>query len=228
MHGDNAIGRRGRGVGTNDTKWRRANAAGRKERLDIRTKDAGFQGAFRSWLEVFSRAPVSVALSTWFGVGFLPGPTGTWGSLATIPFVEAIHILAGVAGLPRGGALALLWGFAVLSAVLGIPASGRTARLRGVSDPSEIVIDEVAGQSLALASLYTFLSHESPLFWGAVGFAFFSFRVLDVVKPGPIGWLERLAGGYGVVLDDVASGAVLALLFAVLGAFGLLGFGWPA
>ena len=159
------------------------------------------------WREVFARAPLSAGLAT-FGVGLLPGPKGTWGSLAAVVLGEALYRSF---GLPS---LAVL---AAVSVLLGTPAAGRVAGLRRDEDPHEVVVDEVAGQSIALLGLHGFLPGASGGVLGAglVLAAFFLFRLLDVWKPGPIDDLQRLPGGYGVMADDVAAGAVVALAFGL-------------
>ena len=170
----------------------------------------GNQGsaASRAWSDVFRAAPGATLLATWFGAGFLPVAPGTWGSLLAIPFVEAAYRLGGF-----GGFLA----FALAVSAAGIPAAGAVARLRGEGDPSPVVIDEVAGQAIALLPVYALArSGSSPWFWGLVAAAFFLFRVVDIVKPGPVGRAEKLPGGLGVMADDLLGGFFVALL---LGAF---------
>ena len=100
---------------------------------------------------------------------------------------------------------------------LGVWAADRAERIYG-EDDGRIVIDEVVGQLLTLAPL---------LFWGPLSFlglvtGFVTFRVLDIWKPGPVGWAERrFEGGLGVVADDVVAGALGAVLMAGLAAAGL-------
>ena len=100
---------------------------------------------------------------------------------------------------------------------LGVWAADRAERIYG-EDDGRIVIDEVLGQLLTLAPL---------LFWGPASFfglvtGFVTFRLLDIWKPGPIGWAERhFEGGVGVVADDVVAGALGAVLMAALAAGGL-------
>jgi phosphatidylglycerophosphatase A len=104
----------------------------------------------------------------------------------------------------------------VLLAV-GIPAAGAAERIFGRSDDGRIVIDEVAGQLLALAPLLLGppLSRSTLLALLAVGF--FAFRLFDIWKPGPVRLLERrVAGGWGVMLDDVAAGALAAAALLLL------------
>jgi phosphatidylglycerophosphatase A len=100
---------------------------------------------------------------------------------------------------------------------LGVWAADRAERIYG-EDDGRIVIDEVLGQLLTLAPL---------LFWGGASFAglvtgFVTFRLLDIWKPGPIGWAERhFEGGAGVVADDVVAGALGAIAMAALAAAGV-------
>ncbi len=100
---------------------------------------------------------------------------------------------------------------------LGVWAADRAERIYG-EDDGRIVIDEVLGQLLTLAPC---------LFWGGASIAglvtgFVTFRLLDIWKPGPIGWAERhFEGGMGVVADDVVAGALGAVVMAGLSAAGV-------
>ncbi len=139
-------------------------------------------------------------LATWFGSGLLPKAPGTWGSLAALPFAVVIAALAGPWGLLA----------AVLAVtVAGLWAAGVYAGRRGVDDPSEVVIDEVAGQWLALVPVALDLRLYAV--------AFLAFRFFDIVKVWPAGWLDRnLKGGWGIMLDDLAAGIYAgALAFGV-------------
>lgn len=161
-------------------------------------------GSLRPWPEVFAASRVTTLVATWFGVGFLPIAPGTWGSLATIPIAHLVAVLSGAWGLA---------GFALGIAMIGVHAAGETARLRGAPDPPEVVVDEVAGQSIALLPVYALVRPEAVgLRIAAVLTVFVLFRILDVWKPGPIGWLERLPGGWGIMADDLLGGAVAAAL----------------
>jgi phosphatidylglycerophosphatase A len=172
-----------------------------------RAPGAGIQGAARPWPEVFSEARVPALVATWFGVGFLPVAPGTWGSLAAIPLVHAVYLLTGLAGLVA---------FTLAVSAIGFHAAGETARIRRIGDPSEIVVDEVAGQSIALTLLYAAFPRAPSglLFWSLVLLSFFAFRVVDVVKPGPVGWLERLPGGIGIMCDDLLGGLLVGAAVA--------------
>jgi phosphatidylglycerophosphatase A len=151
-----------------------------------------------------SRSVFAWLAATFFGIGFLrPGP-GTWASLVT-----AALWWAGAGMLVQGG---LQWFYATVAAsvviVVGIPVSSIVARESGVSDPGHVVIDEVAGQLIALIAV--------PLRWQYVLASFILFRGFDILKPPPLRQLERLPGGSGIMLDDVGAGvyanAVMQLL----------------
>ena len=134
-------------------------------------------------------------VATFFGAGLgKPGP-GTWGSVA------AVLLWAGVAWGIHPAAqtllLVLLAGIA-LTLILGIPASTLVARQSGRKDPQFVVVDEVAGQWIALLG-----SHAS---WQHALIALVLFRLFDITKPFPVRQLESLPEGWGIVCDDVAAG----------------------
>ena len=143
-------------------------------------------------------------LATWFGAGLLkPGP-GTYGSVAAVLlWYGAAHGLRiGPAGLAVVTAMA-----AVAVTLVGIPSATIVAREAGREDPGFVVIDEVAGQWIALIAM-------KPDWQHAV-LALVLFRVFDIWKPWPIRKLEALPEGTGIMLDDVAAG-VLALAVGLL------------
>ncbi len=168
---------------------------------------SGNQGAApKTWREVFGTAPVAAVFATWFGSGFLPVAPGTWGSLLAIPFIEGSFRLAGLRGLVV---------FAVVASLGGIVVSGKVARLLRREDPSEVVIDEVAGQAISVFPVYALARTASPfLFWSLVAASFLLFRIVDVVKPGPVGKAESLPGGLGVMADDILGGLLVAVVLA--------------
>jgi phosphatidylglycerophosphatase A len=148
---------------------------------------------------------LAVLLSTGFGVGYLPGLPGTYGSLATLPFGYLI--------LTYGGTTILL-AAAVIVSLIGIWASGTHAQAIGRKDPGSSVIDEVAGQLLAMLPI-SVAGDTSDIV--PVVIAFFLFRLFDILKPWPISRFERFHGGLGIMADDIAAGLVsAALLYAAL------------
>jgi phosphatidylglycerophosphatase A len=145
-------------------------------------------------------------IGTFFGAGLLkPGP-GTYGSIAAVLLwfatAHAFHPTSFALGT---GAAALL------VTLIGIPAATIVARESGREDPGHVVIDEVAGQLIALIGL-------APN-WLEATLALVLFRIFDILKPPPIRQLERLPAGTGIMLDDVAAG-----LFALIAAHLLLHF----
>ena len=135
-------------------------------------------------------------LATWFGSGLAPFASGTWGSLAALPFGVGIYWLGGAVWLTVA---------AVLCFAIGVWASERYAAALGQGDPSAVVIDEVAGQWLALVP-----AALDPIL---IGVSFFFFRLFDVLKPWPAGWCDkRLKGGMGIMLDDIFAGIYAGLV----------------
>jgi len=149
-------------------------------------------------------APLWATLvATFFGIGRMrPGP-GTWGSAATVV------LWAGVASQVHPP-LRMPVGIALAGAVMlvGIPAATRVARACGAKDPQFIVIDEVAGQLIALIAV--------PLAWKTFLTGFILFRVFDIVKPTPVRQLEKLPEGTGIMLDDVAAGLYALAIMQLL------------
>lgn len=132
--------------------------------------------------------------ATVFGAGFFPAAPGTLASFLT---VLLYHFFLSRLGVP-----VLLLIVAAIFAV-GVVAAGAYARSVGQSDPRPVVIDEVCGQLAALTAL--------PSEWLPLGMAFLAFRLLDIFKPFPIGRLEALPGGWGIMADDMAAGILSAL-----------------
>jgi phosphatidylglycerophosphatase A len=137
-----------------------------------------------------------------------PGP-GSWGSAATVLLWSAIaYELAPSLRMPVAIVLAV---FVVL---IGIPAATLVARGSGVKDPQFVVIDEVAGQLIALIGV--------PFGWKTFLAGFILFRAFDIVKPPPVRQLEALPEGTGIVVDDVAAGLYACAVMHLLLHFGLL------
>jgi phosphatidylglycerophosphatase A len=147
-------------------------------------------------------------IGTFLGAGLLkPGP-GTYGSIAAVLlWFGAAHLLH-----PAPVALAIGTAIAALVATLiGIPAATIVARESGREDPGHVVIDEVAGQLIALIAI--------PADWRHAVVSLLLFRIFDILKPPPIRQLERLPGGTGIMLDDVAAGLFALLLAQIIHVF---------
>lgn len=135
-------------------------------------------------------------LVTGFGSGLLPKAPGTWGSLLAIVVAWA---------LPADRYTTILV-LLIVCASIGCVALGAVGeKLLGRKDPESFVLDELAGQWLALLGAV----QQDPL-WMAAGFVLF--RMFDIRKPLGIARLQRLPGGVGILVDDLAAGALAALL----------------
>ena len=176
-----------------------------------------FRGAAMKTELAGSEAPIArspapfwaVTVATFWGIGRLrPGP-GTWASAVA---VLVWLVLGGwIAGNLHTAVLASL---IVLAVAIGIPAATLVARASGLKDPGFIVIDEVAGQWIALLF--------APLSWKTLLAAFILFRSFDIVKPPPVRQLESLPGGTGIVVDDIAAGAYALVVMQLVLHFRLL------
>jgi phosphatidylglycerophosphatase A len=131
------------------------------------------------------------------GCGFIPFAPGT--------AAAALAVLSGALLMQLPYALAA----AVLIATFGGLWATRAAKVAG--DPGWVVIDEFAGQWLALLGL------EHASLTGLVA-AFLIFRVLDIAKPGPIGWADRQGGTTSIMADDVIAGAITAAILWTISA----------
>lgn len=133
-------------------------------------------------------------IATFFYVGYLPFIPGTFGSLAGLAvyyFIKnniSLYILA-----------------VLILTVLGIFAAGQAEKIYKTKDPKYVVVDEVVGMLLSLM----FLPNLSAPY---VVMAFFVFRLLDTLKPYPIGLIERLKGSAGIMGDDIVAGIYANLI----------------
>ena len=146
----------------------------------------------------------ALALTT-FGVGYIPGAPGTYGSAVGVGGYLLIERLA--AGTPTVftiNAVAL-----TAFCLIGMYASERSIDLLGSGDPSEAVVDEVMGQ------LITFAFIPFGLGWPFILAGFLLFRLFDIWKPFPARTLEMLPGGLGICADDIVAGVYAGICLAV-------------
>lgn len=138
---------------------------------------------------------VALAISTW-GVGYLPVMPGTFGSLVGV----AVFLLLAAFPLQLVAVVAITWS--------GIWAASRTERLLRLKDPGKVVVDEVAGQMIALLplSLFSLASMRT-----GVIVSFVLFRLFDIFKPYPARRFERLRSGLGIMADDLMAGFYAAI-----------------
>lgn len=155
---------------------------------------------------------LKTACITVLGSGFMPFASGTWGSLtATALFGVGWCAISFAAG-PRWAVDAMLAGGVLLASLLAV-AWGRWAMDRFEStDPKPFVLDEFAGQWIALLAMPMAFSSDWWALACIVGGQFFLFRLTDVIKPPPARQLEFLPAGWGVLCDDLAAGAYANLL----------------
>jgi phosphatidylglycerophosphatase A len=144
-------------------------------------------------------------IATVLEIGRFPFAPGTVASAVALPFAWLI--------LRAAGPYALC-GAALLAAAIGVWASDMYVRDTGKSDPSECVIDEVAGQWFACAF--------APLSLPGFVLAFVLFRLFDITKPWPASAAERLNGGLGVVADDMVAGLFAGLIVSAAWTLGAI------
>lgn len=167
---------------------------------------------------VLREQPLATIFATGFGVGLAPVAPGTAGSALALAAgwiavaVFSSHmpsVVAGVGLLTSG----------LLVGAAAVPVTTRISVALADSDPGCIVLDEIAGQLIASAVVPLF-AYPSPGAAAAVWItSFLAFRVFDVWKPGPIRDWQDLPGGWGIVIDDLAAGALAAGLTAGVAAF---------
>ncbi len=151
-------------------------------------------------------------IGTVLGVGYIRPASGTFGSLVALPWGWLLHVIGGFPLLVLGVIVAFSGGWW---------ATGKMTAGSEDHDPSEIVIDEVAGQWVALLPLsYAAWSRglDILVMWPGWIAAFILFRLFDIWKPWLVGWADRRGDPLGVMLDDVIAG-----VFALLGVMVLAG-----
>ncbi len=149
----------------------------------------------------------ALLLATWFGCGYFPWGPGTLASIVAIAIAALLHFYAGV----NRGALLLI---AAALLIPGVWAATQTALFVQNKDPGLVVVDEVLGQWVTLAG-------AAVLNWKTLLGGFVLFRLFDIWKPWPVRNFEKLAGGVGIVADDLAAGIYGALILYIGGIAGL-------
>ena len=126
---------------------------------------------------------------TFFGIGYIPIASGTFGSMAGIILGYIIYLIE----------FNLFYILIPILFILGIISSNIYEKQTNIKDSSIIVIDEVVGQLISMM----FFMHNNFL----VILSFFIFRIFDILKPWPASYIDnKIKGGMGVMLDDVIAG----------------------
>jgi phosphatidylglycerophosphatase A len=144
-------------------------------------------------------------LALGFGSGLAPKAPGTFGTIAAIPLVCLLAYSTTLTGYVL---------VTLLASLIGIWLCGKTAHDMMVHDDSSIVWDEIAGLLITMIAV--------PLNWQTLLLGFVLFRILDILKPWPISYLDaRVHGGFGIMIDDILAGVFALILMHIT-----LYFGW--
>ncbi len=143
--------------------------------------------------------------ATGFGVGFSPVAPGTCGTLV------GCLLFWFLSSLPPAIYTVTIVGLLFFA----IWVSHQARSSFGAEDPKQIVIDEMIGMLITLAFF--------PFHWGTLLIGFVLFRIFDIAKPWPVCWADqKLPGGFGIVMDDVAAGLYAQLALRLLQSFHFL------
>ena len=147
---------------------------------------------------MISKRRAAMFLATGGYIGRVPLAPGTFGSLLGVPIVYALSTIALPAAVAATASIILV----------AVWAAHLAEQQLQQKDPGCIVIDEIAGVCVALVGI--------PLSWTTGLAGFFMFRIFDIIKPPPVRQLERhLTGGWGIVMDDVAAGAMTHIVLRI-------------
>ena len=150
-------------------------------------------------MSLFNANKISTSIVTYFGIGYLKPAPGTWGTLFTIPLWYFLSQLGPV----------VYMAVTFLLIVVAIAACEIYEKHIEGHDHSHVVIDEVVGYLITMTWL--------PFTWQACVLGFFLFRILDIAKPFPIGYLDKkVGGGFGVVVDDLVAGAIANIVLQLV------------
>lgn len=153
------------------------------------------QNQRQAWKQRFA-----IFIATAFGAGFLPKVPGTWGSLLGLAFVYSIQNLI-------SNKLGLLLFISIFS-LFALWTIRITEQAWKTHDDKKIVIDEVVGQFIACMWF-----SPTPIQWGL---AFLFFRFFDIIKPPPVGWIDKFQHSFATLMDDVVAGIMAAIVLWVL------------
>ena len=150
-----------------------------------------------------------LGISNLFGIGLVPWAPGTAGSVAAVAAAFVVNSFVD---------FALFVVAAIAASAIGLWSACSVKLESGEKDPSEFVMDEFAGQWVALlpvSFVYWNTAAGSHLVVAGAAASFGLFRYFDIVKPGPVGWADRIEGGIGIMLDDLIAGALSAIVLSL-------------
>ncbi|MBA4119748.1 MAG: hypothetical protein C0513_03495 [Isosphaera sp.] len=153
----------------------------------------------------------STLLITTFGLGRLRPAPGTWGSVPPVVLGGILLALGGWSG-PHAEYTLVMAMLSAACALICVAEGERAVAVLGDPDPPDFVADETAGMALVMALLPTAGLAGMPLSLFTLAVSFVVFRLCDIVKPWPCRGLERIAGPWGVLLDDLAAALWAALI----------------
>jgi len=142
---------------------------------------------------------IAKIIATFFYVGLIPVGPGTFGTLAAIPLFYALSFTS----------LYLYLTITVLIVLISVWASTVAEEIFNKTDPGQVVADEVSGFLVTMILVPPTISN---IFLG-----FLLFRFFDITKPYPVRKFEKLPGGWGIVIDDVAAGVYACITLHILG-----------
>jgi phosphatidylglycerophosphatase A len=142
---------------------------------------------------------IGLTLATGFGTGYFPIAPGTWGTALAAPLVY----LAGLLFYPY-----LYIVVTILIFFVGVWASFIGERHFEDKDPGKVNIDEIAGFFVAMFLV--------PINWKSILLGFLVFRIMDIAKPPPVRAIEKLDGGWGIMLDDIVAGLYSLIMIQLI------------
>lgn len=166
---------------------------------------------------------IRLLLLTTFGLGHMRPASGTWGSTPP-PALALLMILIlsgdGLSSFEHWSINVSLLLIALIFSIVCVRFGAEAEHRFGKKDPGQVVADETAGQAIALLFLpWRPMIDSEGWFWNVAlaATAFFAFRILDIIKPPPANQIQRLAGGWGILADDLIAGVYALIVAQVVG-----------
>jgi phosphatidylglycerophosphatase A len=138
---------------------------------------------------------IAIFIATGFYSGYFPLAPGTMGTIVAIPFYFIISLFNSI----------IYYSIIILVLfIIGTIASSKAIKIYRQEDPSPVVLDEIVGFLVALFLI--------EITWWRLLAAFFIFRFFDITKPFPVGAVERIGKGFGIMADDLIAGIYTNLI----------------